>query len=260
MKLLFFITFSIFFLIKHPAIAQKFNPAEFKEKVERQIKAEGKTPEEKYHIYALFGRELLGLKKYELAREYYSKALKQKTSKPDKSESYLNLVYIAHAQKRDKEFKSALNQLEKAIEEKELPEDNLKNLRMWKALANASSQTDERVMNSFQGAYYAMEKVKALVQEKKYAEALELFPTDAKNSSIGLKIQKDILTKLVNPKAKSFLCEATLKRYPSSISYSMLICRKLKNQNSPSLEEIKKQIKREAPDKMIWANALEDLK
>lgn len=259
MKILFFLTFSAL-LIQQPIRAQDFDISGYQEKVENQIKKEGKTPEEKYHIYALFGRELLGLKKYKLAEEYYLKALGQKTSETDKSEAYLNLVYLARAQNEKEKFKVALSRLEKAVEEKTIPEDNRKNLRMWKAIANASSASDEKVINSFQGAYYAKERIKALVQQKKYAEALELFPDDAKNSSIALKIQKDILTKLVNPKTKSFLCEETLKRYPSSISYTMLICRKLKKQAPPSLEEIKKQIQREAPDKMIWAKALEDLK
>lgn len=77
----------------------------YEQAVEDKISAQKKTDEDRYYIYLLFARELLGLKEYALAKKYYSKALTsgEKASIVDMNEFHYNMLFIRYKEGAGKE-------------------------------------------------------------------------------------------------------------------------------------------------------------
>jgi len=229
--------------------------------VEQEIKSQEKTDEDKYYIYALFARELLGLKEYSLAKEYYQKALsfgeKAELSMP---EVHYNLLFIAY---KSNASKSELNRLLSIVKSSTPDQENKQvslALSHWESIINDDESFNKDLKNSFYGFDYSQNKIKTYINEKKYKQALSLLPQDLKNNNIIYQIQYDILSKLVFPEKKDFLCNKKLEKYPKSLTYTMQICRYLNNTKSVSLDNIENQINKESSSKTYLLSALKDIK
>lgn len=235
----------------------------YEKEVESEITKQGKSEEDKYYIYALFARELLGLKEYELAKKYYEKALAagEKAAVLNMSEVHYNMLFIRYKEGADKqELKERLSLVKRTLPEQSNPQVKM-TLKYWEKVINDEKKevTDELV-NSFYGAQYSQALVKELILKKEYKKALSLLPTNIKDVNLVYKIQYDVLNRIVFDKKKELLCEASLKRFPNSVSYTMKICRFLKNHNQKdSIQKIEQQMTREKVDAQYLLSALKDI-
>lgn len=259
-----YLTFLLAFFVVS-SFAQSAGELEnYEKEIETMIQEAKKNPEEKYNIYSLFGRELLGLKKFSLARKYYEKAVAQPTGKEvDKSEAYYNLLYIAYRQGSETgELKSLLGNVKEELKKHATSPGEEAALAHWEEIINnkGKGKLNENLLNSFYGAHYAQNKVEEFVKAKKYREALQLMPLSLEEANIVQQVEKDILTKIVFPENKNYLCEEKFKKYPNSITYTMLICRYLLDKKSVPLERIEKQIAKESAKKLYWVDALAEVK
>jgi tetratricopeptide (TPR) repeat protein len=233
----------------------------YEAEVETEIKTQKKSEEDKYYIYALFARELLGLKEYKLAKKYYSKALESGENAEilDMSEIHYNMLYIRYMEGADKEELKSLLSIVKRV----TPEQSNRQVKMalshWDKIINGSDKLDKDLLNGFYGFNYSQEMLKKYIKEKEYKKAFLLLPTKLDKANIIYKVQHDILQKLVYPDKTDFLCYPVLKKYPKTITYTMQICRYLKNRDV-SLEDIAKQIEKESSDKSYLLSALKDIK
>src|SRR5690554_1586618 len=85
------------------ALGSEIDFAAYEKMAQKEI--QGKSSEDKFYIYSLFARELLGLKELELSQKYYLMALDEaKNNKElDQSEAHNNLLYIQLKQSASKE-------------------------------------------------------------------------------------------------------------------------------------------------------------
>jgi hypothetical protein len=233
----------------------------YESRVEKEIKDQNKSEEDKYYIYALFARELLGLNEYDLAKKYYKKALVsgEKAEVLDMSEVHYNMLFIRYNEGAEKEELKSLLSIVKRV----TPEQSNIKVKMalahWDSVINEDSKVNKDLLSGFYGFNYSQQLLKKYIKNKEYKKALLLLPPKLEKANIIYKIQYDVLNKLVYPEKNKFLCDPVLAQYPKSITYTMQICRYLKNK-SVSLDNIKEQINRESSDKEYLLSALKDIK
>lgn len=235
--------------------------AKYEAQIESEINNQNKSDEDKYYIYALFARELMALNEYELSKKYYNKALEsgEKAEILDMSEVHYNMLYIRYMEGAPKEeLKSLLSIVKRVTPE----QSNLKvktSLEHWDKIINSDQKLDKDLLNSFYGFNYSQEMLKKYIKDKDYKKAFLLLPKKLDKANIIYKVQHDILQKLIYPDKTDFLCLPVLNKYPKTITYTMQICRYLKNK-SVTLEDVEKQILKESKDKSYLISALKDIK
>lgn len=261
------ITFFIFlmFLLSMNIFASDVSDLvkKYESEVEAEISKQDKSEEDKYYIYALFARELLGLKEYDLAKKYYQKALAagEKGEVLNMSEVHYNMLFIRFKQGAEKEELKSLFSLVKRT----LPEQNNIQIKLsiqhWESIINNNEKLNEKLVNSFYGANYSQAMVKKFIANKEYKKALSLMPKNIDDVNLVFKIQYDILNRIVFDKKKDLKCEKHLKEFPRSVSYTMKICRFLTQEKSKeSIETIEKQMVREKSSQDFLLSALKDVK
>lgn len=220
-------------------------------------------PAQKYALNIVLARELLAQKYYQEAREFYQNALKL-APKSGSAEALVNLTFIkkqllAPGEKiSDSELEATVRELKQMSAGQEIAQE-------FSELYLAPKKTPKQY-DGFYGAYKNDTQVRALILERRYAEALSLMGVVKSERDITTKITYDLLTRLVTKTKRTPLCEEVRAKYPNSISYSMMICKMLmdKNQNkaisSQALTRLKAQIERESPDKAYLYQLAQELK
>ena len=230
------------------------------QKIKESLNEESITKESEYHLYALAARELMSYGHYQKSLSYYEKALSTdlKTGMEESFYNQLFVLYRLNSSKKD--LARALSDLENYLEKNKLTENYKPVLNSWNALLKSGTKIDEEAINGFFGAHYAQSKMKDLVKNKKYVQALNLLPKDLKQANINLQIQSDILKTIVFGKKQPLLCNKKLEKYSSSRTYTMEICRFLKKDSSTSLKSVKQRVEKESPKRLFWVEAMKDIK
>lgn len=235
------------------------------QKVLPQIRAElsskALSKDKRYSLSILLARELMAAEFYQEAQSLYEEVLELTPSNMT-AEPYINLAFI-------KKQKGVLSQ-----EEAEKTLAILKANSDWKVFSEefeelyllSKAKPKSKPYQGFYGAYKNDISLRMLINEGKYAEALTLLGKIDSKSDILSKITSDLLNTVVKGPKQTFLCEDVMKKYPASLSYSMLICRMLvqkrKGQkiSESSLKTLGEQIKRESADKVYLEKLARELK
>lgn len=265
MQRLFLFIFSFIIIQTHLSASEVGDLVQkYEAEVEAEIKKQGKTNEDKYYIYALFARELLGLKEYELSKNYYQKALSagEEAEILDMSEVHYNMLFIRYKQGADKnELKKLFSIVKSTIQNQDAPKIKA-GIKYWEIVINGDNKRiDESLLNSYIGAPYSMAKLQQLIENKEYKKALNLLPANIKDVNMVLKLHYDVLNRIVFTEKKNLLCGEKLKKYPRSPATSMQICRFLKgNEKVITIETIQKQMEREEFKYEYLLSALKEVK
>ncbi|MFP5384438.1 MAG: hypothetical protein ACLGHN_00060 [Bacteriovoracia bacterium] len=219
-----------------------------------------KNPLKAYELRVLMAREYQAYGFKEKALEHYEEALKIPV-KVERGEPLFNTVILTlHDRSR------ALKNLQRL---KESPEGKMPLIKVriqtLESYLKGKVEIPEKVSHPLY-AWARDEKIEELIKEKKFGEAFRLIGSvDHENLNINSRIRYDLLSSAVLKKVPPRLwCEDTLKRFPTSITWSMRICRYLKDKregkkSSESIETVKEQLKEESPSRVPWINMLEAL-
>lgn len=226
-------------------------------------KLKAKNPEKEFLLYMIAGRELASHGLDDKALKYYLKAYEH-PSKSDKSEAVIQLVALNRENK--KELPKALKRAREWF--KKSPEKATPQIKRWLSMmeGHASGKTPY-LEQGFHSVWAVDERVTELMKEGNVAEAFQILgPLNLESADINQQLRQDILSALNLGKEATppLWCLSTLKKYPTSITWSMRVCRYLddwKNgrKSRESLESISKQIKAETPERLYWVNLLERL-
>lgn len=234
-----------------------------KKALEEVAKYKGKQPEKEFLLYMTAARELANHGLDKKAVDYYLKAFKHPT-KSDKTEAVIQLVAL------NKDNKTELPQaLERAREWfKSNPDKQPPQLANWLKMMAGYAAGNTPIENQGYYTFWAIDsKVSELMAAGKVQEAYQtLGPRDLSSADINQKIRQDLLAAAVLGKEASppLWCLDTLNKYPTSITWSMKICRYLedwKSGNPPreSIQGIREQIQAESPERLYWMSILERL-
>ena len=227
------------------------------------------TDKEKFFVYLMAGRELYHYHLFLKSKEYYQMA-ESLNVEENKLEVYVNLISIELNSKNKIEAEKRITKIEDYL--KKFPQYQNEEVSQFIDLAKASISVKDFKTNkeipSFYGNYIAHLQLAELIKTKQYSTAISYLNLEnIKNSNnIILETNYDLLNVLVNKKGtKKLLCENTLKKYPNSLSYSLMICDSLvsflKNKKLDKLKinKLEEYFKRFDQDKDYYLSALKDL-
>jgi hypothetical protein len=182
------------------------------------------TPEKKYYIYLLAGRELYAYSEFELAKKYYVLALSSPV-KINKTEAYINLIAIAKLTNHHDEMMQLISDTKTYLENNQSA-DNPHILSYLHVLEDGAASSNEEA-SRYLGMYTVEEQLDNLMHKKKYVEALLMFNPKGLNESTthDVLVTYDLLYTLVHKDSvRKLLCEPAYLKYPKSYSYSIKIC------------------------------------
>lgn len=230
----------------------------------QEIKKYGpKNPEKEFFLYMIAGRELSNYGLKDKSINYYQKAY-QHSYKGDKTEAVIQLVNLNRDNKE--QLTKALSQADKWFTEN--PKKYSPQLRQWLHMMKGYAKGETPYVNQGFNKIWAVDsRVSELMKEGKAQEAYELLgPMNLNDSNINQKIRQDLLAAASLGKKSSppLWCLPTLKKYPTSLTWSMRICRYLDDwkkdkKSEESLESIKIQLQKENPERLYWMTILEKL-
>lgn len=256
---------SLFFVLN--LFASTFQQKEFdkwEQKILEIVEKSRPIPIEKeFTLYLIAGRELGAYGYAEKSKEYYLKAFEIKGDF-DKSEAVVQLISLNLNNK--KKLIEAYQRAEKwfASNPKKLNSE----IKTWLEMIKGSLEGKTPVDGTGQFMAWAEDsRVDELISEKNYKEALQILgPNNLLHADINQKIRQDLLNSAVlGRNSPPLWCEKTLEKYPRSLTWSMRICRFLKdkrngNKTSETIQSIKDQMKLEESSHLLWAKILEDIK
>lgn len=231
--------------------------------LEEVKKYSSKNPEKEFLLYMIAGRELSSYGLKEKSIQYYEKALSH-SFKGDKTEAVIQLINL---NREDKEkLKVALSQAESWF--KENPKKYTPELKQWIQMMKgyAAGNTPYKEQN-YNRVWAVDAKVTELMKEGKAQEAYQILgPINLSEANINQKIRQDLLATAALGRESSppLWCLPTLQKYPTSLTWSMRICRflndwKNETKSSETLESIKLQLQKENPERLYWMTILEKL-
>jgi len=229
-------------------------------RVQASIESDSLNDTQKYKLYALAAREVMGKKHYEKALQYYDLALASNLDK-GMEEAFYNKLFIKYQlEKSADELTKSLNEFEHYLKKYDVSEKYSYILSSWKLMLSTDPQAEMTISNSLFGQQFSQKKVKRLVKDKKFAQALQLLPDNLGQSNINLQIQSDILKTIVFGRNQKLYCDAKLKKYPNSLAYTMQICRYLKDSQSVKLSDLETRITKQSPKRLFWLEAMKEIK
>jgi tetratricopeptide (TPR) repeat protein len=220
------------------------------------------APYKEFLLYLTIGREASAHGLKEKAKKYYQKAIDH-SSASDKSEAYVEMINLSLTDKE--ELKLAIQNAQKWMEKN--PRYKKKEIIDWINLIESYASTNTTIPEKSYFKKWATEaKIQELIEAKKYQQAYSLVGTlYFDETNINEKIRFDLLATLSLQKASPpLVCKTTLDRYPTSLTWTMRVCRYLSDwkegkKSKQTIEAIRKQIELESPHRSSWADALESL-
>lgn len=221
------------------------------------------NPEKEFLLYMIAGRELASYGQKDKALHYYQLAFEH-PSASDKTEAVVQLVTLN--QENKKELKKALTRAQtwfKKNPTKETPE-----IKRWLAMLEGFVSGKTPYENQGYHTIWAIDKrIDELMKEGKAQEALKLLgPIDPESANINELVRYDLLGAAALGKKASppLLCLNTLRKYPTSHTWTMKVCRflddwKEERKSKESISSIKEQFKKENPERLFWMKLLEQL-
>jgi tetratricopeptide (TPR) repeat protein len=219
-----------------------------------------KNPLKAYELRVLMAREYQAYGFKEKALEHYEEALKIPVT-VERAEPLFNTVILALHNRP-----LALKNLKRL---KESPEGKMPLIKERVPTLESHIKGNVQLPKNISNPLYVWardEKIEELIKEKKFGEAFRFIePVNHESLNINSRIRYDLLSSAVLKKVPPRLwCEQTLKRYPTSITWSMRMCRYLRDKREgkksfETIEKIKEQLKEESPSRMAWINMLEAL-
>ncbi len=209
-------------------------------------------PIEKCRLYQIGARELFLFNHLSKSKHYYERSLKENCVE-GKLEALINIVTISKLLK----LKDDLSfYKEEILKDKAAQGPVIK--EYLKSLEGEGKLT---------GYFGALNKDKSIVRTVKKgdykAALLMLNPKVVRKADINKKLQYDVLRTLVlKGTAENLFCEKELKKYKTSLSYTMELCRYLlkrnkKEKTGPTLKSLKEKVKRERMASLYLIEALE---
>jgi hypothetical protein len=220
-------------------------------------------PQQEFLLYMVAGRELSKHGPMTKAQEYYLKAFAHPYA-GDKSEAVIQLVAL----NRDDKTQLATSLTRARRWFKENPQKLTNEIDHWLKLmeGHAKGETPTQQLGRF--TLWARDaRVEELMRAGDSQTALELIgPVNLTNSDINRKVRQDLLNAVVLGKkmAPPLACTSVLERYPSSLTWSMRVCRYLsdwRSNKSPreTVAGVREQLAKENPERLHWAKLLEKL-
>ena len=234
-----------------------------KEALQEIKKYSSKNPEKEFFLYMIAGRELSSYGLREKSIHYYEEAYNH-SFRGDKTEAVVQLVNL----NRDNKVKlaEAIAKADKWFKEnpKKYSPELVQWLQMMKGYALGKTPYQEQ---GYHQVWAVDARVAELMKEGKAREAYEILgPVNLSESNINQKIRQDLLAaaSLGKESTPPLWCLPTLKKYPTSLTWSMRICRYLDDwksgkKSSESIESIKLQLQKENPERLYWLKILEKL-
>jgi hypothetical protein len=255
-----------FFLFPCFSFASWNDPKEFaawEKKALDELRSISPLPIDKeFTIFMIAGRELSSYGFKDKAIEYYLKAYQHK-SKLDKTEAVIQLISL-NLKNKD-ELKNGLNRSKEWFTKN--PKNLTNELDSWLKMIEGYVEGKTPIVGTgFFSVWATDARVDELIQEGNSLEALRVIgPRELKNANINLKVRQDILNNSVFGKRSPPLwCEKTLEKYPTSMTWTMRVCRYLKDfkagkKSSESITTIRDQMELEKTPHMIWLKILEKI-
>ena len=219
-------------------------------------------PEKEFLLYLTIGREASAHGLKEKAKTYYQRAIDH-PSFSDKTEAYVEMINLNLADKI--ELRGAVERAQKWVEKN--PKFKKTEIFEWMKMIEGYASSNTTIPQSSYFKKWASEaKIHELMESKKYQEAYSLVgKLYFQETNINEKIRYDLLKTLALGKASPpLVCKTTLDRYPTSITWTMRLCRYLDDwkkgkKSKQTIEMIRQQIEKESPQRSSWADALESL-
>lgn len=200
-----------------------------------------KETDKKFHLYNMAANEFMSYQYYKEAKDYFHKAINLDTT-IDKSFTYINLLSVTQTLGDKKEILKTYNESKTYFEKTK----KINEPAIARYLASYESylfpeKNGEQASNLYK-MFALEEKIKTLIEMKKYPLALELFKETniAKMKDGKLQVTYDLLNAL-QKKDSPLLCEKEYSQYPNAVTYVSIYCKLLKEKRS--------QIKISAKDK-----------
>lgn len=272
LSIIFFFTFIPAFAeeLKSTTLFTKKDIEETEKAIQKVVSSKSYKPEEVFNLTVLGARELYQYRHYDKSRQYYQKALAMKVSS-NKSEAYVNLLAILLVENKTLKNNADAKKIIQESEDyyKKNPKFETAEIKIYiesiKSLVAGIPSLDPQTLFP---QYERSASIESLIKEKKYQEVLLSFNPQAVFGAIDIdtKIHYDVVNLLVNKNKKNELaCAETLKKYPDSYSYSIKICKILKEYQDTKklslnkLSDLNEYFKGNHSDKSYLSRALEDL-
>jgi hypothetical protein len=238
--------------------------------IQKVINSKNYKPEEVFNLTVLGARELFQYRHYDKSKIYYRRALEMKVAS-NKSEAYINLIAIILVENKSIKDNAEVKKLlaESADYYKKNPKFETEDIKAYReSIKSLVAGVPNLDLQTLFPQYELSSSIETLIKEKKYQEVLLSYNPQAVfgATDIDTKIHYDVVNILVNKNKKNELaCAATMKKYPDSYSYSVKICKILKEYqdtkklSSSKLSDLNEYFKTNHSDKSYLARALADL-
>ncbi len=232
-----------------------------------KMKQSNLSNKEKYFIYNMAGREFYYYSKFDKSAEYYQKAIDTKYE-TNLTEAYINLIAISLTKKDQNNFNKHVEIANSYFaKNKEYRTTEIDQYLLM--MNNFAKNNFSGEVPAFYGHYQQTLQLEKLIKDKNYREAMALLNPLSINESNNYEMEStyDLLNVLTSgTKVSHLLCSKTLKKYPNSFSYSVIICDNLtfylknKKLNSEKIKNLTKYFKEINSKKSYLLDALLELK
>lgn len=218
--------------------------------------------DKEFTIFMMAGRELSAYGLKDKAREYYLKAY-QHQSHLDKTEAVIQLISLNLNNKN--ELKKDLARTKDWFSKN--PQKLTKELDSWLKMIEGYVEGKTPISGTgYFSAWATDARVEELIGEGKAEEALRVLgPRELNHANINLKVRQDILnTSVLGKKSPPLWCEKTLEKYPTSMTWTMRVCRYLRDwkmgkKSTESIKSISDQMQLENTPHKNWIKILEKI-
>jgi hypothetical protein len=222
------------------------------------------SQEKEWFLIMSAAREFKAYNYLKKSQDYYLKAFNH-SYQGDKSEAVIELLALAYDQQE--ELAPHVERAQTWF--KKNPNHASKEIKDWLHLMNGytKGETPTRDIPTYHLIWAQDQRIQELMKAHKYSEAYQLLgPQSLEEANINDKIRYDLLTSLVMGKkaSPSLWCAPVLAEYPTSITWSMRVCRYLKawregTKSPETITSIKEQLNKENPERLYWVQALDKL-
>jgi tetratricopeptide (TPR) repeat protein len=240
--------------------------SEYQKKFDEKFSSTGLSQKEKFALLNLAGRELYNYQEFQKSLTYYKKIIELDSSE-NKSEAYINSIANYLALKDQVKLKTSYDEAIKYYDSH--PNFSTSEIKEYLNIISMkiNNKYNEKVP-PFYGHFVATLKLEEEIKNSHFAEALSMINPEniARSEDSIMQSTYDLLNVLVNKTSvKNLYCSKTLKKYPNSSSYSMLICKNLefyiknKKLDSKKLDELKIYFSKVSTQKNYLLDALNHL-